>query len=455
MTDDLTSGSVPDAYSQYTTPTDATGRSQGYAWWQAGPVLGLIGGDRYVDEANPSWEDVITMVVIPGEPGHIRSAAGVWQVIFSRIEQAKTLLDDGIGDLETWEGDAGDKYREHLTKVSTGLGELIDKHRSVITSLNAAADNLQAAITAIPIPDDMAHEVEAAKANYFDTGQVTGIGPDWIYNALLPIYSNKWVDELREAFSWDWASKNLRDWISDEDDKAKKAYQQLASQHVTTLSNMPEGQKLTNLDPGDTTVTSVPTTPGTVPSGVPSTGASDLNTKGYTPSTTVPTSGTGTGTGIPSSSTTTPDTTTPSYDTGTGTGYPSTGDYSGSGTDPELGSGLAGAGGGGLTGAGAGGLGSGAGGVGGLPSSGAGLGGLSGAGAGSGLGAGAAGLGGLAGSGLGAGALGKGATGGMGMGGGGHGGQGAGDGDEHSTWLNEDDDPWGSDDDLAPPVLGA
>jgi hypothetical protein len=46
-------------------------------------------------------------------------------------------------------------------------------------------------------------------------------------------------------------------------------------------------------------------------------------------------------------------------------------------------------------------------------------------------------------------------VGGMMGGAGGHGGQEAGDGDEHSTWLNEDEDIWGSDTDAAPPVLGA
>ncbi|MEV6344869.1 hypothetical protein [Actinoplanes sp. NPDC051851] len=459
--DSTSSAGIPSSYDQYENPTDAAGKSQGYAWWQGipigtlGPATNMLGGDRYVDEGDPSWEDVITMVVIPGEPGHIRSAAGVWEVIFSRIEQAKALLDDGIGDLKSWEGDAGTAYREHLTGVSKEIGTLIDQHRPVITALNTAADNLESAIDKIPIPDDMAHEVKAAKDGFINSGNVAGLGPDAIYQTLMPIFSNKWVDELRETFSWDWAQKNLRDWISSQDDEAKAAYQQLAGEHVTTMDNMPLGDSFSAAEPGAGEYT--PVTSGTSPSepsGVPSTGASDLNSKGYTPSTGTSVPDGSTGTDIPSSSTTTPGTTSPSYDTGTTS--PSSNDYSGSTTDPDSGSGLAGAGGGGLTGAGAGGLGSGAGGLGSGAGGGAvGLGGLSGMATGtSGLGAGAAGLGSLAGSGLGAGALGKGASAGMGMGGAGHGGQGAGDGEEHSTWLNEDGDPWGSDNDLAPPVLG-
>ncbi|MFA1550842.1 WXG100 family type VII secretion target [Actinomadura chokoriensis] len=89
--------------------------------------------------------------------------------------------------------------------------------------------------------------------------------------------------------------------------------------------------------------------------------------------------------------------------------------------------------------------------------------GLGGGGAGGGLGAGPGGLGGGLGAGpggfgAGAGALGKNAMGGMGgmgmpMGAGGRGG---GDGEEHerSTWLTEDEDVWGGNDDTAPPVIG-
>jgi uncharacterized protein YukE len=137
---------------------------------------------------------------------------------------------------------------------------------------------------------------------------------------------------------------------------------------------------------------------------------------------------------------------------------PGAGSGAGAGNDP-FGSGtdLAGVGGG--PGAGAG-LGSG--GLGGGAGAGAGLGGGPGAGAGLGGGPNAAGLGagmgpGMgAGRGVGAGAAGKGGAGRPGMGGapmGGHGGEGE-EERERSTWLTEDEDVWGADDDAAPPVIG-
>ncbi|TDB83725.1 hypothetical protein E1264_27265 [Actinomadura sp. KC216] len=93
------------------------------------------------------------------------------------------------------------------------------------------------------------------------------------------------------------------------------------------------------------------------------------------------------------------------------------------------------------------------GGPGGAPSMGAG--GLGGAPAGLGTGAGGM-LGGPGAMGAGRGGMGKGGMTGMGMPmGAGAGGRG-GDGNEHerSTWLTEDEDVWGGDDDTAPPVIG-
>ncbi|GAA2086240.1 hypothetical protein [Actinomadura alba] len=129
---------------------------------------------------------------------------------------------------------------------------------------------------------------------------------------------------------------------------------------------------------------------------------------------------------------------------------PGGGGYPGGGGSDLAGVG-GGAGGGGLSGGMPGGGGLGPGGVGGGLGAGGGL-------PGGGVGAGGAGPGAFGGPGMGA--LGKNGlgAGGMGMGGmpmGAGGGQG-GDGEERerTTWLTEDEDVWGADDDAAPPVIG-
>jgi hypothetical protein len=77
------------------------------------PVGGNILGDKLADgakvnEKDPSWEEVITMVVIPGRPDSIKNTSQLWSVLFKRMNEAIHLLEDGTKDLKSWEGDAGE-----------------------------------------------------------------------------------------------------------------------------------------------------------------------------------------------------------------------------------------------------------------------------------------------------------------------------------------------------------
>src|SRR6185312_9461828 len=93
----------------------------------------------YANEGNPSWEDVIAMVVIPGEPDRARLAADLWDKLFKEMREVKRVLDDGIKDLETWKGPGGEAYRKHLTGLSDSLHDLVEKHSDLPYNLRAAA----------------------------------------------------------------------------------------------------------------------------------------------------------------------------------------------------------------------------------------------------------------------------------------------------------------------------
>ncbi|MEV4513988.1 hypothetical protein AB0K00_34145 [Dactylosporangium sp. NPDC049525] len=452
MGDETDPGSYVDK--QYTEPT----KSQDGGWF----------GDSYANEGDPSWEDVIAMVVIPGSPARIKQAADEWTALLSRLGEVERVLKAVKSDLETWKGAGGEQYRSHLDTMVTSIQKVIDDNTNLPHYLHLAAGDLEKAIAKIPIPDDMIHEVMAAKQGYIDSGMISDTwGPNAIYQHLLPVYGNKWFDEAREFFTWDWASNKLRDWISDQDNKAKEAYHQLAKEHVNTMAQIPGSDPVAFQDPR------VPLTPddfggpggGPGGGGMPKTKMPGVDPKlGGDPK--LDDLG-----NPPGSNVTDPNLTNP-----------------GGGYDPDdmPGSGLAGAG-GGLVGAGpgAGGLGAGAG-LGGIgPGSGSGLGagglgagglgrgggvgggmgagmmpgmGVGGAGAGRGAGRGVtgagAGKGGVRGAGAGAGR--GGAAGGLrgGMMPGAGGAHGGGEGEDHTTWLQEDDDPWGSDSEAPPSVLG-
>ncbi|MEV0135868.1 hypothetical protein AB0H83_46435 [Dactylosporangium sp. NPDC050688] len=450
MGDETNPGSYSDyTDQQYTQPT----KSVDTGWF----------GDSYANEADPSWEDVIAMVVIPGSPARIKQAADEWSVLLQRLSEVERVLTAVKADLESWKGAGGEQYRSHLTMMITNIRTLREDNASLPHHLHLAAGDLEKAIAKIPIPDDMIAEVMAAKQGYIDSGMISDTwGPNAIYQYLLPVYGNKWFDEAREFFTWDWAANKLRDWISSQDDKAKDAYHELAGSHVKTMALIPGPNPVEFGQARD---------PGYTPDdfGGPGGGGGGMPGGGKMPGGGTLPGGNGLAdmAGPPSSNMTDPSLTNPGY----GDGY-----------DPDdlPGSGLAGAG-GGLVGAGpgAGGLGGGLGagaGAGGLGAGGLGAGGV-GRGAGGGIGGGMgmmpgmgaagagrsagrgvtganAGKGGVRGAGTGAGA--RGGAGGFrgGMMPGAAGGHGAGEGEDHSTWLQEDDDPWGSDSEAPPSVLG-
>jgi len=506
----MSSMGTTDQNAEYRAPITGpdTGRPD---WVPANPVTNAIFGKSYVDEANPSWEEVITMVVIPGNPASIYNAAGHWEVLFSRIEEAKWMVDQEIRRLQSWEGAAGDTYRTHLGQISQKMAELVQKHQPVVQELRTSANNLQNALENCPIPDDMVDEVMQARQSYQNGGSlnVSQFGPGYIFNRLFPVFSNRWISEavnfITGGFA-DWVSDKLRDWITDEDDKAKAAYRQLAGEHVSTMDSMPTAQRLMNADayartvtpgmpegPLDPSLAGDPSGYGTNlagagggpggpgaggAGGIPGMGGGGMppGAGGLPPGGGLAGGGPGTfpaggpagpGGGMGAGGPVAMPGSTSAASAGRGMGSMGMGGMGGG----MAGAGAAGAGGGAKTGrpslnvpssstASAGGAGGRAGGMG-MGGMGMGAGGAAAAGAGrggagaAGRAAGAAGMGGMAGGAAAGGRAGGagGRAGGVPMGGAGAGAGGGGESD-HSTWLNEDEDVWGTESDAPPPVLG-
>jgi hypothetical protein len=484
------------------------GGGGGIEWLPSMPFAG--NGKRVCNEADPSWEEVITMVVIPGHPEKIREASGSWEVLFRNVEQARGMVEQVIGNVSTWEGDTATAFKTHMNDVSKGMADLVSKHRPVVQHLNSSADNLQTALDNTPIPSDMVDDVMQARQNFGDSGNLNVYHTGVIFDVMYPVFLGWAMSAVTSLFGIDdWVKDKLRDWISDGDDKAKASYKALAGQHVGTMDAMPKAGQLLTQEQHQTTVT--PTMPpgGSSPSAPPSIGG------GGGPQTTSlagagglsgvgaggglgglgPAGGVGglAGAGGMGSPNLNPSTALSSTSAGSAIrggmgGMPMGGMPMGgmagaggaggarspggsrlggipSARTPGMGGlpmgGMAGAGGGagarggGVRGGGAGGAGGRVGGVGGMPMGGMGAGG---AGAGTrGAGGGrAGGPGGVApGVAGGAGGRGAGAGGRAGMAGMGAGaGAGSDHAADHTTWLEEDEDVWGTDSDAAPPVLG-
>jgi hypothetical protein len=368
-------------------------------------------------------------VLVLGRPGDVRSAALGWSQLLSACEEVQTSLDKNITDLnQSWKGAGYESFKTHVKGIAKQLGDMVKDARQgegIVTALDNAADKLTKAQADMPVPAECVGDLMAAR-----NGTET-IGPDFfhvsVHGSFFQSGPGRWVASGMDM---------VDDWLNNRTDDARRVYDQVdgefnsqASQTPGTTqagtSNFASTQPDLNQPGGGGSLPGSGGLPGgggmphTANLGGPGSGVGKIP-------------GTGSGTGLP------------------GSGLPGSGSFpgDGSGVDPSKLGGLAGAGGGlggaGLGTSGLGGAGSGLGAAGGLgsgglpgggslgkPTSMAGLGNMMGAGGMGGLGGGRAGSGSRS-------------SGRGGAGGGGHGAGHGGAEDERTTWLQEDDDPWGS-----------
>jgi hypothetical protein len=398
----------------------------------------------------PSWEEVVRRVVVATNYNAVAQSASRWQIVINRIYELAGDVDKLHEESKAWKGGAADAFRGQLKSYSDTLNKLADEHRNISPALLACAGHLNEAVNNIHVPSWMLSTVESQQQAYHMGQDVPGLPAGSFGDEYLKMFGG--------AASWIPGFKDFEGWLNDEESKAQAAYDKLVGNYQSESHNVPAGAAR----PGGT----VADMPDVKPAGVGAPGGAGK----------VPAFGAGGAPGMPHGP-------NPSA---TGVGAPpgfGTGGGAGDFPDPSAsvpGSGLAGSTPGGLTGLdGPGGLGGPGGGLGrlgpgggpgglnslGVPGAGGGPGGLAGRGLppiagvsppggmmGAGAGAGARGAGGRGGAGAG---TGRGAAGRGAMMGGGHGGHGVGDGDDRTTWLQEDDDVWGAGTDAPPPVIGA
>ncbi|MGK5738012.1 WXG100 family type VII secretion target [Micromonospora sp. URMC 103] len=442
-----------------------------------------------------SWEDMAREVCVAGRPADVQSAALGWKELVKNLGEVKESLEKNVKDLgAVWKGPAYEAFKTHIEGLAKQTGNLqddIDKPGrgkvSIVTTLETAARQLEAAQNEMPIPAACIGDVLAAR-----NGEIT-LGVGLFETRVKADLLGSWpAEQLGKLGDW------VTGWFSDKEGEARKVYDEVNG-HFRDRTMEAPGRTggydqnnvrpdVPNLDTGGGNKGNVGSVPN-IGSGMPKTGGiGDTPTMktGDLPQTGTPP---GIGSGAhPDLSNNYPSTGGVGGGGGGGGAYPSTGGLPG-----DYGTGLAGAGGGtgtmsglgsgsGLStsGLGGGGLGGGAGAIPGggalgkavspgmPPMMGGGMAGAGGGGRGAGgrMGAGRPGMGmpGMAGGagaggrgagakGGGVGARGAGARGGMAGMGGGHG---AGYGEEESarnTWLEEDEDVWGVDDGGTPGIL--
>ncbi|WFE52261.1 hypothetical protein [Micromonospora sp. WMMD1155] len=421
------------------------------------------------------------------------------------------------GMLAGWKGSGGDAYREHLSTIGRQIEDLITDATNVSGALIRIEGDIRKSVSTIPIPlmDDFGFnewslpngtELDDARDGESSSGFLAALRQDYQNNPASyadGAFRDK-ADDLEATMKVDgqagdqkrggwWDTKShLDNWYRDNQQAANTAMaplpQAVYTERPKLTVNRPDGTDGSDdlrRDPrvpptgrpdigggdfgGKPDIGGVGPTIGSRPPGIGDTGGPTSTVDPFSP-----TGPGGIGGGSPSGA---GQLTPPS----TGSGYPGDDDYSSglAGAGPSSVGGLGGGiGGGGLGSAGLGGAGGGFGG-------GPGVGSAGGIGAGGGLGAGGGiGVGGIpgmvgggngkvppltsasnalrtaaGGAGMAGGARGAAGVGGVGMmgggmmGGAGGAGHGGGTGSEHSSWLTEDDDPWGPGDGASPGIL--
>ena len=446
------------------------------------------------------WTTMVNQVVVAGRPGDVEDAALGWQELVGNVRDVSTALERDLKGIDAfWTGKAADAFTQKVKGLSKELQGVSDSAApeggsGIVDTLRTAAQDLQKAQAAMPIPATMIGDVMAARdASVF-------IGPGVLETELKSGFFNSAPMQVAG-----WLTDQFRSLLTDVEGDAREAYDAVNTQHESAADRAP--------GPGATTGVDVPkiTTPdltgggpgGGGPGGIPDLGGAPGGGGGGIPDLGGGGSGVGQMPGLldgsPIDKPTSPDlegyqpgsglagagggltTGTPSGLGGSGLGGGGLGGVGGGAGLVSAGGGLGGSGGlgripgggslgkpitpglagmgGGLAGRGAGGGKLGSGGMTGMGGIGGGAGGGRGTGSARGAGggmAGMAGMGGGAGAGKG-GAAGRGATGrGAGFAGGpGAGGNAYGDEDEYDSWLYEDDNVWNEGTDVPPPpVLG-
>ncbi|TYB35009.1 hypothetical protein FXF50_25180 [Micromonospora sp. AP08] len=418
------------------------------------------------------------------------------------------------GLLAGWKGSGGDAYREHLGEIGKEIEELITHASNVSGALSRIEGDIRKSVASIPIPlmDDFGWnewslpngtELDDARDGESASGFLAALRKDYQSNPASyadGAFRDK-ADDLEATMKVDGkASDNQRDGWWDTKSHLDNWYRDNQQAANSAMSPLPaavetERPKLVVPSPQDSRDDYRPDDrkpPSGLPGGGGGGGGAGGGFGGSAPGLGSTGAGGGGGSFSGGGGSLTPPPTTGGPDFGGGSGGgagtytpPSTGaGYPGVGTgDHDYGTGLAGAGGPSSIGGGYGGTGGLGGGSAGLGGAGGGFGG-GGAGLGSAGGIGGGGVGAAGGIGMGGipgmvgggngkvppmtsaasalrnaagagagGARGAGMMGG-GMMGGGHGGAGhGGSGSEHSSWLTEDDDPWGSGDAASPGIL--
>ncbi|GAB3959293.1 hypothetical protein GCM10027614_78490 [Micromonospora vulcania] len=185
----------------------------------------------------PSWEEMARQVLVAGRPADVTSAALGWQALLGNVEEVKRLVDADIHDLgESWKGPAYDAFRTHMEALTKQAETIVDGAResgsdqhSIVTVLQTAAQDLERAQNAMPVPQGCVGDLAAAR------------------NGAIVIETGLFEASIRADFTGSWPMEKLGqlndrigEFFNNNTEDARKAYDQVSDDYAARERETPE-----------------------------------------------------------------------------------------------------------------------------------------------------------------------------------------------------------------------
>jgi uncharacterized protein YukE len=181
-----------------------------------------------------SWTTMVNQVVIAGRPADVEDAALGWQELIGNVRDVCTSLERDIKGIDAfWTGKAADAFSERIKTVSQDLKKLTDSAApdggtGIVETLRTAAQDLQAAQAAMPVPGSMLGELMAARDARIS------IGPGVLEVELeASVFNNAPMSAIG------WLGDQFRKLLTDVEGDAREAYDKVSQDHQAAADRAP------------------------------------------------------------------------------------------------------------------------------------------------------------------------------------------------------------------------
>ncbi|WP_425546844.1 WXG100 family type VII secretion target, partial [Asanoa iriomotensis] len=181
------------------------------------------------------WTTMVNQVVIAGRPADVEDAALGWQELIGNVRDVCTSLERDIKGIDAfWTGKAADAFAERVKTVSQDLKKLPDSAApdgatGIVDTLRTAAQDLQAAQAAMPVPASMLGELMAARDARIS------IGP-----GVLEVELKANVFDNAPMSALGWIGDQFRKLLTDVESDAREAYDTVSRQHESAAERAPD-----------------------------------------------------------------------------------------------------------------------------------------------------------------------------------------------------------------------